>query len=50
MRKAQINKQIDKKPRAVAARLRRQRSQVLAMDLRDADVVRAKALQRTLPP
>jgi hypothetical protein len=46
MRQAQINK----KSRAVAARLRRQRPQVLALDLRDPDIVRAKALQRKLPP
>jgi hypothetical protein len=46
MRQAQINK----KPRAVVAGLRRQRSQVLAIDLRDPDIVRAKALQQKLPP
>jgi hypothetical protein len=47
MRRARINK----KPRAVAARLRcRQRKQALPLDLRDRDVVRAKDLQRKLPP
>jgi len=47
MRRAQINK----RPRAVAARLRcRQRKQALPLDLRDPDVVRAKDLQRKLPP
>jgi hypothetical protein len=39
------------KPQAVAARLRcRQRKQALPLDLRDPDVVRAKDLQRKLPP
>jgi hypothetical protein len=47
MRRARINK----KPQAVAARLRcRQRKQALPLDLRDPDVVRAKDLQRKLPP
>lgn len=41
--------QIKKKPPA-AARLRRQRQQVLPVSLRDPEVVRAKALQRKLPP
>src|SRR5215218_2789443 len=39
------------KQEAVAARLRcRQRKQALPLDLRDRDVVRAKDLQRKLPP
>jgi hypothetical protein len=39
------------KPQAVAARLRcRQRKQALPLDVRDPDVVRAKDLQRKLPP
>jgi hypothetical protein len=47
MRRARINK----KPQAVAARLRcRQRKQALPLDLRDRDVVGAKDLQRKLPP
>jgi hypothetical protein len=46
MRQTQINR----KPRAVAARLRRQREQVLPVSLRDPQVVRAKDLQRRLPP
>jgi hypothetical protein len=45
MRQAQISK----KPRAVAACSRRQRQRVLPLDLRDPDIVRAKALQRRLP-
>jgi len=47
MRRAQINK----RPQAVAARLRcRRRKQALPLALRDPDVVRAKDLQRKLPP
>jgi hypothetical protein len=47
MRQARINK----RPRAVAARLRcRRRKQALPLDLRDPDVVRPKDLQRKLPP
>jgi hypothetical protein len=46
MRRARINK----KPQAVAARLRCRRKQALPLDLRDRDVVRAKDLQRKLPP
>jgi hypothetical protein len=42
--------QVRKKPRAVAARWRRQRQHMLPLDLRDPDVVRAKAVQRELPP
>jgi hypothetical protein len=42
--------QIDRKPRAVAARLRRQRQQVLPVSLRDPEIVRAKHLQRKSPP
>jgi hypothetical protein len=42
--------QIDRKPRAVAARRRRQREQVLPVSLRDPEIVRAKHLQRKSPP
>jgi pimeloyl-ACP methyl ester carboxylesterase len=38
------------KPRAVAARRRRQREQVLPVSLRDPEIVRAKHLQRKSPP
>lgn len=49
-RRAMRQTQINRKPRAVAARLRRQREQVLPVSLRDPQVVRAKDLQRRLPP
>jgi hypothetical protein len=46
MRQTQINR----KPRAVAARVRRQHNQVLPVSLRDPHVVRAKDLQRKVSP
>ena len=42
--------QISKKPRVVAARLRRRGPGVLPLDLRDPDIVRAKQLQRKSRP
>jgi hypothetical protein len=49
-RRAMRQTQINRKPRAVAARLRRQHKQVLPVSLRDPEVIRAKDLQRRLPP
>jgi hypothetical protein len=41
---------INKKRQAVVNRLRRQRRQVLRLEFRDPDVVRAKDLQPKMPP
>jgi hypothetical protein len=49
-RRAMRQIQINRKSRAVAARLRRQHKQVLPVSLRDPEVVRAKDLQRRQPP